>query len=95
MAVLILASIVKFLEIYGYILIVRILLSWFQGAEWAFSIISFLSPITDPYLNIFRSIIPPLGGIDFSAILAILALQLLQNLFASSLTQAYASFGGY
>lgn len=95
MIALILASIVKFLEIYGYILIVRILLSWFQGAEWAFNIISFLSPITDPYLNIFRSIIPPLGGIDLSAILAILALQLLQSLFASSLAQAYASFGGY
>ena len=70
---LILASIVKFLEIYGYILIVRILLSWFQGAEWAYNIISFLSPITDPYLNIFRSIIPPLGGIDISAILALIA----------------------
>lgn len=95
MIALILASIVKFLEIYGYILIVRILLSWFQGAEWAFNIISFLSPITDPYLNIFRSIIPPIGGIDLSAILAILALQLLQGLFASSLAQAYASFGGY
>lgn len=95
MIALILASIVKFLEIYGYILIVRILLSWFQGAEWASNIISFLSPITDPYLNIFRSIIPPLGGIDLSAILAILALQLLQSLFASSLAQAYASFGGY
>lgn len=96
MIALILASIIKFLEIYGYILIVRILLSWFQGAEWAFNIISFLSPITDPYLNIFRSIIPPLGGIDFSAILAILGLQLLQSLFASSLAQvAYTSFGGY
>ena len=42
-----------------------------------------------------RSIIPPLGGIDFSAILAILALQLLQSLFASSLAQTYASFGGF
>jgi YggT family protein len=41
---------------------------------------SFLSPITDPYLNLFRSIIPPMGGIDFSPILAILVLQ-----FASSL----------
>jgi YggT family protein len=92
---LILTSIVKFLEIYGYILIVRILLSWFQGAEWAFNIISFLSPITDPYLNIFRSFIPPLGGIDFSAILAILALQLIQSLFAQSLAQAYSAFGSF
>jgi len=95
MVALILASIIKFLEIYGYILIVRILLSWFQGAEWAFNIISFLSPITDPYLNIFRSIIPPLGGIDLSAIVAILALQLLQSLFASSAQAIYASYGGF
>ena len=79
MVALIILSLIKFLEIYGYILIVRILLSWFQGQEWAFNIISFLSPITDPYLNIFRSIIPPLGGIDFSAIVAILALQFLQR----------------
>ena len=95
MAALILASIGNFLNIYGYILIVRILLSWFQGAEWAFSIISFLSPITDPYLNIFRSIIPPLGGIDLSAILAILALQLLQSFFPVSVAQASAYYGGF
>ncbi|MGB5594536.1 MAG: YggT family protein, partial [Crocosphaera sp.] len=46
--------------------------------------------ITDPYLNIFRSIIPPLGGIDISAILAILALQfistMVDNLYVSSMT---------
>ena len=76
---LIVVSLYKFLEIYGYLLIARILLSWFQTAEWAQNIISFLSPITDPYLNIFRSIIPPLGGIDFSAILAIIALQFIQG----------------
>ncbi len=91
MVSLIIVSLIKFLEIYGYILIVRILLSWFQGQEWAFSVISFLSPITDPYLNIFRSIIPPLGGIDFSAILAILALQFLQGSLGSLANISIAS----
>ncbi len=91
MVALIIVSLIKFLEIYGYILIVRILLSWFQTQEWAFNIISFLSPITDPYLNIFRSIIPPLGGIDFSAILAILALQFLQSFLASSAGSLFAA----
>jgi YggT family protein len=43
---------------------------------------SFLSPITDPYLNVFRSFIPPLGGIDFSPILAILALQFVAQMLA-------------
>ncbi len=82
---LILDSLITFITLYSYILIVRILLSWFQTAEWANNIISFLSPITDPYLNIFRSVIPPLGGIDFSAILAILALQLVQGAFEQAL----------
>ncbi|MGK7914011.1 MAG: YggT family protein [Prochloraceae cyanobacterium] len=72
-------TIVNFLGIYMILLIVRILLSWFQTAGWAYQIMSFLSPITDPYLNIFRSIIPSLGGIDFSPILAFFAIQILQG----------------
>ena len=34
--------------------------------------------ITDPYLNAFRGIIPPLGGLDLSALLAFIALNVLQ-----------------
>ncbi|MGV2829433.1 YggT family protein [Myxosarcina sp. GI1(2024)] len=76
---LIVASLIQFLQIYWVLLIVRILLSWFQTASWANQIMSFLSPITDPYLNIFRSIIPPIGGIDISAILALIVLQFIQS----------------
>jgi YggT family protein len=44
---------------------------------------AFLSPITDPYLNIFRSFIPPLGGLDISPILAILVLNIVAGLLGS------------
>ncbi|WP_319419250.1 YggT family protein [Pleurocapsa sp. FMAR1] len=88
---LVITSLVQFLNIYFVLLIVRILLSWFQTAEWAGQIISFLSPITDPYLNIFRSIIPPLGGIDISAILAIFLLQIVQGSLASYSAASLAS----
>ena len=88
---LVITSLVQFLNIYFVLLIVRILLSWFQTMEWAGQIISFLAPITDPYLNIFRSIIPPLGGIDISAILAIFLLQFVQSSLASV---SYASYAG-
>ena len=90
---LIAASLVSFLKIYWVLLIIRILLSWFQTAEWAGTIISYLSPITDPYLNIFRSIIPPLGGIDLSAILALFLLQFIQGSLESFATVAIA--GGF
>jgi YggT family protein len=76
---------ISFINIYNVLLIVRILLSWFPTAGWAYQIMSFLSPITDPYLNIFRSIIPPLGGIDFSPILAFILLNVIQSLLSSVL----------
>lgn len=81
-------TVANFIQLYLILIIIRILLSWFQGAEWASNIISFLAPVTDPYLNIFRSIIPPLGGIDFSAILAILVLQFIPDLLYGLLRSA-------
>jgi YggT family protein len=80
---LVITTVTNFIQLYLILIFVRILLSWFQTAEWAGNVISFLAPITDPYLNIFRSIIPPLGGIDFSAILAIFVLQLIPQLLIS------------
>ncbi|GCL49247.1 MULTISPECIES: YggT family protein [Microcystis] len=79
----ILTIINNFLQIYSVILIVRVLLTWFQNAGWAYQIMSFLSPITDPYLNLFRSIIPPLGGMDLSPILAFLLLNVVQSVVAT------------
>jgi YggT family protein len=70
-------SLGNFIQIYLLLLIVRILLSWFQTADWAMQVMGFLSPVTDPYLNLFRSFIPPLGGLDLSPIVAIFLLQAL------------------
>lgn len=77
------ASLAQFLNIYMILLFVRILLSWFQTVDWMNQVASFLSPITDPYLNVFRSFIPPLGGLDLSPMLAIIVLQLVAGLFTS------------
>ena len=77
---LVTSTLANFLNIYFYLLIVRILLTWFPTVEWMNQVQSFLSPITDPYLNIFRSFIPPLGGMDLSPILAILVLQVVVGL---------------
>ncbi len=82
-SLLVVETLSNFINIYLVLIFIRILLSWFQTAGWASSAMSFLSPITDPYLNIFRSFIPPLGGLDLSPLLAILLLQLLQSLLAS------------
>jgi len=77
--------------IYSYLLIGRILLSWFPNLDWSNPILTSLSSITDPYLNIFRGLIPPLGGIDLSAILAILALNLMKGLLNNASVVAFNS----
>lgn len=62
------------IEIYSWALIIYILLSWFPNArETGFGRI--LSSICEPYLEPFRRIIPPLGMIDISPIVAILVLR--------------------
>lgn len=71
-------------SIYSTVLLVRVLLSWFPNLDWSNPLLSSVSAITDPYLNAFRGLIPPLGGLDLSAIVAFLALQLLQTLLESS-----------
>ena len=79
------------LQIYSLVLIVRVLLSWFPNLDWSNPVLSSVSAITDPYLKAFRGLIPPLGGIDLSALLAFLALNLLQSLVNQSISAFFMS----
>lgn len=67
---------------YNFIITARILLSWFPQAQG----VAALQPVyavTDPYLNLFRGLIPPLFGLDFSPILAFFLLSALTNATAA------------
>lgn len=72
---------------YTVLIFIRILLSWFPNVDWYNQPFATLSQLTDPYLNLFRSIIPPLGGLDLSPILGIFLLQVV----AESLQQLTVS----
>jgi len=62
-------------EIYFYMIIAYVLLSWIPNARNSF-IGEMLGKLVEPYLAPFRKIIPPIGGIiDISPIIAIFALQ--------------------
>ena len=76
------------LQLMTWAIIISAILSWL----FAFDIINhrnrfvnqiamFLDALTGPILAPFRRIIPPLGGLDISAIVAILTLQFLGILF--------------
>jgi len=60
-------------SLYNTAIIVRLVLTWFPSPPA--QLVGPLASVTDPYLNLFRGIIPPLGGtIDLSPILAFLCL---------------------
>nr|WP_027963117.1 YggT family protein [Halalkalibacillus halophilus] len=66
------------LNIYSFMLIGYILMSWFPGARDS-QIGQILTKLCEPYLEPFRKIIPPLGMIDISPIVAIISLHLAQS----------------
>lgn len=66
------------LSLYNTALIGRLILTWFPQPPMF--ILGPLSTLCDPYLNLFRGLIPPLGGtIDLSPILAFVVLDLFTN----------------
>ncbi|WP_203332551.1 YggT family protein [Planococcus beigongshangi] len=73
--VLIVTLLLNAIRIYTYILIAGVLMSWVPSIKES-SIGQIISRVTDPYLDIFRRFIPPIGMIDISPIVAIITLQL-------------------
>lgn len=65
-------------EIYFWLILVRCLLSFVPSIDWYKQPFEGLKDVTDLYLNLFRKIVPPIGGLDFSPIIAIIALQILE-----------------
>jgi YggT family protein len=72
----------NFLQIYNFVITGRVLLSWFPQAQ-SIGALQPVFAITDPYLNLFRGIIPPIFGLDLSPILAFVTLNLLTSATAS------------
>ena len=70
------------LQIYVFILFVRLILSWFPNPpEWARPIYSFLYVMTEPLLRLVRPLIPPLRmgptALDLSPIIIFVVLEIL------------------
>lgn len=72
---LVVGIISQLIQLYSWALIIYILMSWFPNARES-SIGQFLARICEPYLEPFRRIVPPLGMIDISPIVAFLVLRL-------------------
>lgn len=68
----------KLIDLYSIVIVVYVLMSWIpQMSGWVADLNEILGKICDPYLDLFKKVIPPVGGIDFSPIAAIIVLQLI------------------
>jgi len=72
---IVIGLLMKAIELYSWALIIYILMSWFPNARET-GIGQFLAKICEPYLEPFRRIVPPLGMIDISPIVAFFVLKL-------------------
>lgn len=67
-------------QVYLVIMTVRIILGWFKNINWRSEPFNLLTQLTDPFLSVFRGIIPPISGVDLSPMLGFFMLNFVRNL---------------
>ena len=69
-----------FIWVYMLLIFAYVILSWVRSPYTTHPVVRFLHDVCDPYLRLFRRVLPPLGPVDLSPIVAVAALLLLQYL---------------
>ncbi len=75
---------VQAIGLYGYLLMILVLGSWFPQFHGA-KLYRWIYNVTSPYANLFRGVIPPIGGFDFSIVFAFMLLKIIQDFLQNSL----------
>ena len=75
--------------VYLVLIFIRILISWIPRMpynRYLAAVLQFVSDVTDPYLNLFRRILPPVrmgpGALDLSPIIATIVLIFVSSIVA-------------
>ena len=78
------------LLVYIVLIFIRIIMSWIPRIpynRWLDMVLTFVKDVTDPYLNLFRRIIPPVrmgpGALDLSPIVATFVLIIVGGIVVS------------
>lgn len=73
---------IQAIEIYSYMVLIWVIGSWFPQFQNN-KFYRFIDQAVEPYARIFRRIIPPIGGFDFSIIIGFFVLSIMQRLLAA------------
>ncbi len=80
MSGLILAQVIRAVGgFYGLLIFAYVLMSWFPLRGVFYDIYQVVGSVTEPYLKLFRNLIPVMGNFDFSPLVAYFVLQIVVN----------------
>jgi YggT family protein len=78
--------------VYTIVIIVYVLTNLALGAglrlpysRWSDAVLNFLRDVCEPFLRVFRRVLPSLGGLDLSPLVAVIVLQAGARLVASAI----------
>ncbi|MBQ6395454.1 MAG: YggT family protein [Atopobiaceae bacterium] len=70
----------RLIDFYEMLIFVWVIMSWVPLREgFLEELHSMLDMLCEPFVGVFRRFIPPLGGLDFSPVIAVFALSLLSR----------------
>jgi YggT family protein len=72
-----------FIWVYTLLIFAYVLMSWFTVPYSLSGVQRFLHDVCEPYLRLFRRVIPPLGPIDLSPFVAVIFLLVLERIVNS------------
>jgi len=86
----IIATFIQFVNflfsVYYIMIVVRVFMTWLPNVDWEKEPSRTLKALVDPYLFVFRRFIPAVGGIDFSPVVALILLPIIQTVVVSLLS---------
>ena len=79
--------IARIFDFYQLLIFIWCILSWIPIRREGLlaDIVSVIDALVRPFVDLFRRFLPPFGGLDFSPILALVALRLIERLIMSIL----------
>lgn len=67
------------LSVYSFILLARVLISWFPNVDPYHPAVRFLYEATEPVLAPVRQLLPPMAGFDLSPVVVLVAINLIRT----------------
>lgn len=72
----------RLVGLYSTLIVIRIMFTWIPNMDQNGSFFTFFRKLCDPYLNLFRSRKTQIGMVDFSPLLALMVLNVLQSILS-------------